>query len=70
MIKNNDFNLTEELERGISRISIGKNEQKRDFDKFSWNQRGIKEVVKHIQICINKREYYGGYRKNPYAKYG
>ena len=25
----------------------------------------IKEVVKHIQICISKREHYEGYRKNP-----
>lgn len=27
-------------------------------------QKRIKEVVKHIQICINKREHYEGYRKN------
>lgn len=28
-------------------------------------QKRIKEVVKHIQICISKREHYEGYRKNP-----
>jgi len=58
----------EELERGISRISIEKNELKREFDKLSWEQKRIKEVVKHIQICMNKREHYEGYRKNPNDK--
>ena len=37
---------------------------KREFDKLSWEQKRIKEVVKHIQICISKREHYEGYRKN------
>ncbi len=64
-IRNNGFNSIEELERGISRISIEKNELKREFDKLSLEQKRIKEVVKHIQICISKREHYEGYRKNP-----
>ena len=38
----------EELERGISRLSIEMNELKRQFDKLSWEQKRIKEVVKHI----------------------
>lgn len=58
----------EELVRGISRISIEKNDLKREFDKLSLEQKRIKEVVKHIQICINKREHYEGYRKNPNDK--
>jgi len=58
----------EELERGISRISIEKNELKREFDKLSWEQKRIKEVVKHIQICLSKREHYEGYRRNPNDK--
>ena len=37
---------------------------KREFDKLSCEQKRIKEVVKYIQICISKREYYEGYRKN------
>ena len=37
---------------------------KREFDKLSLEQKRIKEVVKHIQICINKQEHYEGYRKN------
>ena len=64
-IRNKGFNSIEELERGISRISIEKNELKREFDKLSLEQKRIKEVVKHIQICISKREHYEGYRKNP-----
>ncbi len=58
----------EELERGISRISNEKNELRQEFDKLSWEQKRIKEVVKHIQICISKREHYEGYRKNPNDK--
>ena len=37
---------------------------KREFDKLSWEQKRIKEVVKQIQICISKRENYEGYHKN------
>lgn len=57
-----------ELECGISRIANEKNELRQEFDKLSWEQKRIKEVVKHIQICISKREYYEGYRKNPNDK--
>ena len=67
-IRDRGFNSMDELERGISRISIEKNELKREFDKLSWEQKRIKEVVKHIQICISKREHYEGYRKNPNDK--
>ena len=38
------------------------------FDKFSWEQKRIKEVVKHIKICISKRGHYEGYLKNPNDK--
>lgn len=67
-IRNKGFKSMEELERGISRISIEKNELKREFDKLSWEQKRIKEVVKHIQICLSKREHYEGYRRNPNDK--
>ena len=67
-IRNKGFNSMEELERGISRISIEKNDLKREFDKMSLEQKRIKEVVKHIQICISERERYEGYRKNPNDK--
>lgn len=70
LVENRDkgFNSMEELERGISRISIEKNDLKREFDKLSLEQKRIKEVVKHIQICTSKREHYEGYRKNPKDK--
>ena len=67
-IRNKGFNSMEELERGINRIFIEKNDLKREFDKLSLEQKRIKEVVKHIQICISKREHYKGYRKNPNDK--
>ena len=56
------------MEKGIQKISFQKNELKQEFDKLSWEQKRIKEVVKHIQICISKREHYEGYRKNPNDK--
>ena len=63
-IRDKGFNSMEALEKGIQKISFQKNELKQEFDKLSWEQKRIKEVVKHIQICINKREHYEGYRKN------
>nr|WP_245526828.1 relaxase/mobilization nuclease domain-containing protein [Eremococcus coleocola] len=67
-IRDKGFNSMEELERRISGISIEKNDLKREFDKLSWEQKRIKEIVKHIKIIINKREHYEGYRKNPNDK--
>ncbi len=58
----------EALEKGIQKILFQKNELKQEFDKLSWEQKMIKKVVKHIQICISKREHYQGYRKNPNDK--
>lgn len=58
----------EAFEKGIQKISFQKNELKQEFDKLSWEQKRIKEVVKHIQICVSKREHYEGYRKNPNDK--
>ena len=67
-IRDKGFNSMEALEKGIQKISFQKNELKQEFDKLSWEQKSIKEVVKHIQICISKREHYEGYRKNPNDK--
>ena len=67
-IRDKGFISMEALEKGIQKISFQKNELKQEFDKFSWEQKRIKEVVKHIQICISKREHYEGYRKNPNDK--
>ena len=57
-IRDKGFNSMEALEKGIQKISFQKNELKQEFDKLSWEQKRIKEVVKHIQICISKREHY------------
>ncbi|MFD0966259.1 relaxase/mobilization nuclease domain-containing protein [Seminibacterium arietis] len=67
-IRDKGFNSMEALEKGIQKISFQKNELKQEFDKLSCEQKRIKEVVKHIQICMNKREHYEGYRKNPNDK--
>ena len=62
------FGSMKELEKAITRISVEKNGLRQEFDKLSLEQKRIKEVVKHIQICISKREHYEGYRKNPNDK--
>lgn len=62
------FDSMKELEKALARISVEKNGLRQEFDKISWEQKRIKEVVKHIQICISKREHYEGYRKNPNDK--
>ena len=67
-IRDKGFNSMEALEKGIQKILFQKNELKQESDKLSWEQKRIKEVVKHIQICISKREHYEGYRKNPNDK--
>lgn len=45
-IRNKGFNSMEELERGISGLSIEMNELKRQFDKLSWEQKKDKESGK------------------------
>ena len=67
-IRDKGFNSMEALENGIQKISSQKNELKREFDKLSWEQKRIKEVIKHVQICMSKREHYESYRKNPNDK--
>lgn len=58
----------EALEKEIPQISFRKNALNQEFDKMTMEQKRIREVVKHIQICISKREHYEGYRKNPNDK--
>ena len=67
-IREKGFDSMKELEKAIDRISVKKNELRQEFDKISLEQKRIKEVVKHIQTCISKREHYEGYRKNPNDK--
>ena len=62
------FGSMKELEKAIDKIFAEKNGLRQEFDKLSWEQKRIKEVVKHIQIGMNKREHYEGYRKNPNDK--
>ena len=45
-IRNKGFNSMEEIERGISGLSIEMNELKRQFDKLSWEQKKDKESGK------------------------
>lgn len=67
-IRRKGFKSMGELERKIHDLSFEKTELKKDFDKLSFEQKRIKEISKHIQVCINKKAHYDGYRKNPNDK--
>jgi len=60
--------INEIRELSLEELEVKVNELKQEFDKLSWEQKRIKEVVKYIQICIIKREHYEGHRKNPNDK--
>lgn len=67
-IRRKGFKSMGELDRNIHDLSFEKTELKKDFDKLSFEQKRIKEISKHIQVCINKKAHYDGYRKNPNDK--
>ena len=62
------LNSLSELQEEIRRISCWTIEKRKTFKKLEFEQKRLKEVVKSIQVCINKREHYKGYKKNPNDK--
>lgn len=54
--------------RLLTEISLKRMSWNENLINCHGNKKGIKEVVKYIQICISKREHYEGYRKNPNDK--
>ena len=62
------FNNREELGRAIHKLSFDRNEIKQNFDHLSQEQKDIKEIIKYIQVCMEKKAHYDGYKKNPTDK--
>ena len=67
-MRNQGFKSLSELQAEMSRISFQKNEDIKAFNKLGFEQKRLKEVVEPLKVCINKREHYEGYKKNPNDK--
>ena len=57
-----------ELEKDLSKLSLNSNELRKEFKAKEFEQMRIKEIVKNLQICVNKKAHYDGYKKNPNDK--
>ena len=62
------FNNREELGRAVHKLSFDRNEIKQSFNYLTQEQKDIKEIIKHIQVCMEKKAHYDGYKKNPTDK--
>lgn len=57
-----------ELEKDLSKLSLNSNELRKEFKAKEFEQKRIKEIIKDLQICVNKQAHYDGYKKNPNDK--
>lgn len=57
-----------DLEKDLSKLSLNSNELRKEFKAKEFEQMRIKEIVKDLQICVNKTAHYDGYKKNPNDK--
>lgn len=62
------FNSRKESGRAIHKLSFDRNEIKQNFDRLSQEQKDIKAISKHIQVCMENKAHYDGYKKNPTDK--
>ena len=67
-IRDKGFHSMTELESEIKRLSSRANQLRKEFRDKEFEQKRIKEITKQLQICINKKAHYDGYRKNPNDK--
>lgn len=49
-------------------MSWSSNELRKEFKAKEFEQIRIKEIVRDLQICVNKKAHYDGYKKNPNDK--
>ncbi|MDO5650272.1 MAG: relaxase/mobilization nuclease domain-containing protein, partial [Gallicola sp.] len=62
------FKNRDELSRAIHKLSFERNEIKKRFDMLEQEQKDIKAISKHIQVCMEKKAHYDGYKQNPNDK--
>lgn len=67
-IRDKGFHSMKEFESEIKRLSSRANQLRKEFRDKEFEQKRIKEITKQLQICINKKAHYDGYRKNPNDK--
>lgn len=67
-IRDKGFHSMKELESEIKRLSSRANQLRKKFRDKEFELKRIKEITKQLQICINKKAHYDGYRKNPNDK--
>lgn len=67
-IRDKGFHSMKELESEIKRLSSRANLLRKEFRDKEFELKRIKEITKQLQICINKKAHYDGYRKNPNDK--
>ena len=67
-IRDKGFHSMTELESEIKRLSSRANQLRKEFRDKEFELKRIKEITKQLQICINKKANYDGYRKNPNDK--
>ena len=67
-IRDKGFHSMMELESEIQRLSSQANHLRKEFRDKEFELKRIKEITKQLQICINKKAHYDGYRKNPNDK--
>ena len=67
-IRDKGLHSMTELESEIKRLSSRVNKLRKEFRGKEFELKRIKEIMKHLQTCINKKAHYDGYRKNPNDK--
>ena len=67
-IRDKGFHSMTELESEIKGLSSRANQLRKEFRDKEFELKRIKEITKQLQICINKKAHYDGYRKNPNDK--
>ena len=68
LIHEKGFNSVFELEQEMKKMSFNSTELKKEFRSKDFEQKRIKEIVKELQVCMNKKAHYDGYKKNPNDK--
>lgn len=68
VIRDKGFHSMKELESEIKRLSSQANQLRKEFRDKEFELKRIEEIMKHLQTCVNKKDHYDGYRKNPNDK--
>lgn len=68
LVHENGFTSIHELEKEMSKLSFNSTELRKKFKAKEFEQKRIKEIVEDLQICVNKKAHYDGYKKNPNDK--